>query len=64
MNKPMTQKQYLKNPNVCPVCGGADITGGETNVDSGSAWQEITCENCNATWNDVYTLTGYADLKK
>ena len=62
--KPLSQKKYLENPNVCPACRGADITGGEINVDADTAWQEITCENCGTHWNDLYKLTGYTDLNR
>ena len=58
----MSKEQYLKNPNVCPVCQSQEITGGETNVDSDSAWQEVSCNLCHATWNDVYKLIGYSEL--
>jgi hypothetical protein len=61
---PLTDKQYLKNPTICPVCRSSDISGGQVDVDMGSCWQEIECEDCGAKWTDIYKLIGYADLRK
>ena len=33
-------------------------------IDNGSAWQEVKCDSCKATWQDVYKLTGYDNLEK
>ena len=52
------QKYVQSLGNHCPCCGSSDITGESFNSDSGYAWQEISCFNCNATWEDSYTLTG------
>jgi len=32
-------------------------------TDDGSAWQEMICFECNATWQDIYKLVGYDNLK-
>lgn len=42
----------------CPCCGSNDISGNEWNADAGYATQEVGCDNCGATWDDDYTLTG------
>lgn len=61
----MTDKQYvLHGGGKCPVCRSTNITGGEVNVDAGTASQEISCGECDATWNDVYKLVGYAELEE
>ena len=60
--KPISNEKYLRNPNQCPSCQGADISAGEFNADGNEAWQKVTCENCGATWNDCFKLYGYADL--
>lgn len=58
----LTQEQadkYLKNGGVrCPYCNSDDISGDSVEVDIGSASQEMFCHDCNATWNDLYTLSG------
>ena len=33
-------------------------------TDSSSAWQNIECNSCKVTWQDVYKLTGYDNLTK
>jgi transposase-like protein len=48
----------------CPQCGSEDISGGEVNIDAGTAYQEMSCDSCNATWNDQYDLVGYSNLNK
>lgn len=51
--------KYLKHRGVkCPNCGSPDITGESIEVDAGGATQEISCNECPAQWQDVYTLTG------
>lgn len=52
-------KRYLLNGNhACPICSSDSITGGFIEVDDGKAWQEVVCNECGNTWNDLYTLTG------
>ena len=56
----MTKKQkkdYLESPSHCPKCKGINITGGHIEVDGETAWQNITCEDCDASWSDIYTLS-------
>lgn len=60
----MTDEQYVKTGGTkCPVCESTDIVGGSVEVNAGSAWQKISCNDCDATWNDVYKLVGYAELE-
>lgn len=40
----------------CPVCGCSDIIGRSFEADTGSAWQRVSCGECDATWTDGYTL--------
>jgi transposase-like protein len=44
---------------LCPCCNSNEISGGPFTAESAIAWQEITCSDCGASWNDQYTLTGY-----
>lgn len=61
----MTDAEYLATGGTqCPVCRATDISGGEVNVDAGSAYQVVTCGACGASWNDVYTLAGYSELEE
>ena len=47
----------------CPVCRSKQITGHSIEIDTDCASQEITCNNCGSSWNDVYKLIGYSDLE-
>ena len=61
----MTSKEYLKSGAMfCPVCRSKNIDGGSLNADCLSVWNEITCNDCGATWLDVYELKGYEQLKE
>jgi hypothetical protein len=59
------QKQtYLANGgNVCPYCESADICGGAIDISGREAWQEVSCNECHATWNDVYNLASIEEVE-
>jgi hypothetical protein len=60
----MTDAQYVaRGGNCCPSCGSHDISGGSITVDGRTAYQGVTCADCDAEWNDTYQLTGYDDLE-
>lgn len=59
----LTQEEYIDEPGRCPVCRSEGITGGFVNVDHGTASQPMSCNECDATWVDTYTLTGYTELE-
>jgi hypothetical protein len=62
---PDTNAEYVAHGGTqCPFCGSHDITGDEVNIDAGSAWQDVFCNDCAAEWQDTYTLTGYATTNK
>jgi len=62
---PDTNAEYLAHGGTqCPFCGSYDITGDEVNIDAGSAWQDVFCNDCPAEWQDTYNLTGYATTNK
>ena len=44
---------------VCPQCKSSDINGEKFESDSNTAHQPCSCNNCLATWDDLYILTGY-----
>lgn len=57
---PLTNKQYVKKGgNCCPFCGSTNIEGEGVDVQEGSAQQEVTCQDCFASWFDEYNLVGY-----
>ena len=51
------KQKYLKSPNHCPKCGSENINSGTIEADGSSAWSNVTCEDCNAVWKDIYKLT-------
>lgn len=61
--KVMTEGAYVeKHGLVCPHCRSDDIEGGPVEIEDDYAFQEVSCSNCNASWNDVYELVGYSNL--
>jgi len=61
----MTDEQYLaRRGRVCPSCGGSNLSGaGRPDTENCTAWQKISCDDCDATWNDQYRMTGYDYLE-
>jgi transposase-like protein len=60
---PLTDAQYVKKTKkddcVCPFCGSDNLDGEGVDVQKGGAQQEVTCQDCCASWYDNYVLTGY-----
>ena len=52
------QKQaYLDNSgNHCPKCNGSDLHCANLETDGTQAWRNITCEDCNEEFTDIYKL--------
>lgn len=63
--KPLTDAQYVKKGgNCCPFCRSTNIEGDGVDVKEGGSSQEVTCQNCNASWYDEYNLTGYSVINE
>lgn len=61
---PLTDEQYVsKGGGGCPSCNSTQIEGGSIEVEGSTASQGVRCLDCNANWNDVYALAGYAELE-
>ena len=57
----VTDKQHAATQGCCcPLCGSTDITAGDWDAEGSS--QEVECDDCGATWNDVYKMIGFSDL--
>jgi len=52
------QIKYLSNSNNCPFCDSDDCEGGFIEVDFGNAFQKMTCNECNHSWDDQYRFEG------
>lgn len=44
----------------CPHCLDDIIEGDSIEIDGNQALQSVSCNNCNATWTDCYTLSNRA----
>lgn len=59
-----SNEEYVaKGGNCCPNCGSTQLTGGPISVDGIQAIQEVFCNNCGASWADVYDLVGYTEME-
>lgn len=61
----MTDAQYITRRGChCPSCGtSTGISGRQIEVDGGTARQRVDCSECEASWSDTYSLTGYVDIE-
>jgi len=58
-------KQYVQAGGVkCPFCGSEDVEGGSMDVDTGYVSQEVTCLECDSTWNDLYKLIDVVEIEE
>ena len=59
----MTNKEYSKGGNKCPVCGGNDLNSdGLHNDGNVFAVQVLDCYECKARWAERYRLYEYKIL--
>ena len=51
-------KKYVKDGGKhCPFCGSDNIeSDGQAQIDGPEAWQDVTCNKCHESWQDVYKL--------
>jgi len=49
---------------ICPACGRYEIESTESmQLDDGYCWQGMECNDCEATWQDIYHLASYDNLE-
>ena len=46
-----------------PKCNSVDFDAESVQVDCGSSFQEITCNECGSEWTDLYELTAVSSVK-
>ena len=57
------QLLYLQGQGArCPACGSEDIMGGSVDIVGSEASQAVHCLGCDARWQDLYRLEGFAEL--
>lgn len=60
----LSSEEYVsRTGSHCPACESDNIVGRSVEIDAGIAWQEMYCNACSASWNDVYKLIAYDNLK-
>ena len=48
----------------CPNCRSSKLNDTEPlDLELGVAYQHISCNDCGASWEDIYTLNGISNLK-
>lgn len=68
---PLTPQEYVRSHEgtVCPVCGGLTVVIERRKARTpghNSAEIPVYCDNpdCEASWTNIYELSGYEDLKR
>lgn len=62
--KPLSQKAYVKASGcICPACRKSNVSADHPEIDGSVVWVNVSCQDCDAQWTDVYELTGYSNLE-
>ena len=62
---PTFKRKYLeKSGSLCPFCESSGLNSGPIQADGPVAWAEVECEDCGASWRDVWSLTDIAEAKR
>lgn len=57
---PMPDDRYVAcKGDSCPFCGASGPIGQSWNTENGVASQEMSCNECDREWVDIYNLGGY-----
>ncbi len=59
---PAQKTKYLAASSFCPSCRSPAIEGKSVTIESGTAWQEVSCCACDTEWIDHYTLTSVTEI--
>jgi hypothetical protein len=65
----MTNEEYIKNVGLyCPKCNSGNIAAELIRVslygEELDACARVECHDCQAVWQDLYTMTGYEMLEE
>ena len=53
----LDKKAHIKRKGgSCPLCGSPSIQGGFVEIETGKAFQKMTCADCEVKWQDIYEL--------
>lgn len=63
MSKIMSEVEYVAAGGTkCPHCQSHDIKAESPDFDGSQIYFDVSCNNCDATWTDVYRLETYTNL--
>lgn len=59
-------KDYLEEPDKCPVCDSGNITANADSEDwsDEDAWRTIVCLDCKYQWIEYFKLWSISNLEK
>ncbi len=61
---PAYKKKYLeKSGSLCPFCESSGLNSGPIQADGPVAWAAVECEDCGASWQDVWSLIDITEAK-
>lgn len=55
-----SEKYVAAGAGMCPFCRSGDISGGPVEIEGTTAWQDVTCNDCQHNWQDIYEMTHYS----
>ena len=59
------KESYIKGKGLsCPFCEAESVQGGFIQIESGKAFQEMGCTECEGAWQDVYELIDIIPYKR
>lgn len=57
------KEDYIKNGySKCPKCKSYDIEGGVVDIHGNVALQSVSCNECEAEWEDTYKLADIHEI--
>lgn len=63
MSKVLAAKQLKRaQESRCPYCGHDQVEGDHVQIESGEAWQQVSCDDCDRRWYEIYTLTRIGEI--
>lgn len=62
MKQYKVQEYISSGGTICPYCGGEELQGSSVEIENGKAFQQIRCQDCDRTWEDMYILSNIVSL--
>lgn len=58
------KKRYISAPHRCLFCMSDQIEGESFDTGDGTVYQEVHCNDCGASWTDLYKLVNIRDVEE